>query len=83
MLKVVLKVVNEIESMLGFKIRKVIAIIPSYFAEFNMIKGEISITNEDKIITSTDVINVFQVAMKNHIDYTKENGLQYFQSILL
>ena len=63
---------NEIESMLGFKIRKVIAIIPSYFAEFNMIKGEISITNEDKIITSTDVINVFQVAMKNHIDYTKE-----------
>ncbi len=63
---------NEIESMLGFKIKKVIAIIPSYFAEFSMIKGEINITREDNIINGDDVINVLQSAMKNQFDYTKE-----------
>ena len=38
---------EQIESMLGFKIKKVIAIIPSYFAEFTMIKGEIDIKSEE------------------------------------
>ena len=37
---------EQVESMLGFKIKKVIAIIPSYFAEFTMIKGEIDIKGE-------------------------------------
>ena len=62
----------EIETMLGFKIRKVIAIIPSYFSEFNIIKGEIPITNEEKIVTGDDVVKVLQVAMKGQFDITKE-----------
>lgn len=66
------KAFTEVETMLGFKIKKVIAIIPSYFAEFNMIKGEIEITNEDKIVTGDDVIKVLQVAMKGNLDITKE-----------
>ncbi len=66
------KAFNEVETMLGFKIKKVIAIIPSYFAEFNIIKGEIPITNEEKIVTGDDVVKVLQVAMKEHIDVTKE-----------
>ncbi len=63
---------NEIEAMLGFKLNKVIAIIPSYFSEFNIIKGEISITNEDRIVTGEDVIKVLQAAMKGQYDVTKE-----------
>ena len=63
---------TEVEAMLGFKIKKVIAIIPSYFAEFNLIKGEITIHNENHIITGNDVVNVFQSAMKESILPTKE-----------
>ena len=61
---------DQIESMLGFKIKKVIAIIPSYFAEFAMIKGEIDVKNPT--ITGEDIIKVLQVSMKNHVDSTKE-----------
>ena len=61
---------EQIELMLGFKIKKVIAIIPSYFAEFTMIKGEISVQNEK--ITGENVVSVLQTAMKNHVDANKE-----------
>ena len=61
---------EQVESMLGFKIKKVIAIIPSYFAEFAMIKGEIDVKNPT--ITGEDIIKVLQVSMKNHVDSTKE-----------
>ena len=66
------KAFAEVETMLGFKIKKVIAIIPSYFAEFNIIKGEIPITNEERIVTGDDVVKVLQVAMKGALDITKE-----------
>ena len=60
---------DQIESMLGFKIKKVIAIIPSYFAEFNMIKGQIDIKD---IVTSEDIIKVLHSSMENYVDATKE-----------
>ena len=63
---------NEIEAMLGFKIKQVIAIIPSYYAEFNIIKGETTVTNEEKIVKADDIVNVLQAAMKSHFDITKE-----------
>ena len=66
------KAFSEVETMLGFKIKKVIAIIPSYFSEFNIIKGEIPITNEERIVSGDDVVKVFQSAMKGHLDITKE-----------
>ncbi|MEG2322556.1 MAG: cell division FtsA domain-containing protein [Bacilli bacterium] len=61
---------KEIGAMLGFEIKKVIAIIPSYFADFVMIKGSLKIENDN--INGNDVINVLQVAMKNAINVTKE-----------
>ncbi len=66
------KAFAEVETMLGFKIKKVIAIIPSYFSEFNIIKGEIPITSEERIVTGDDVVKVFQSAMKGQLDITKE-----------
>lgn len=59
---------DELETMLGFKIKKVIAIIPSYFAEFNMIKGEIKV---NEIVKGNDIIKVLQTAMKEN-NPTKE-----------
>ncbi len=59
---------DELETMLGFKIKKVIAIIPSYFSEFNMIKGEVVIND---VVRGSDIIKVLQTAMKEN-DPTKE-----------
>lgn len=61
------KAFNEVESMLGIKIRKVIATVPSYFAEFTKISGTIEIANEDGVVKSDDIVNLFQKAMSEKI----------------
>lgn len=66
------KAFNEVESMLGIKIKKVIASVPSYFAEFTKISGEVKITDEDGIVSSDDVVNLFQVAMKDRLKQHQE-----------
>lgn len=58
--------------MLGIKITKVIASIPSYFADFSMIKGSIKITSDDHVITGDDVIEVLKEAMKTKMSANKE-----------
>lgn len=57
---------SEIEEMLGIKIRKVIASIPSFNAEYNIIKGSLNIKSEDSVVTNDDVINVLEVAVKSN-----------------
>jgi len=61
---------SKAEAMLGFKITKTIAIVPSYYSDFKMIKGEMNITSEK--ITGNDVINVLQHSMKGEQLETKE-----------
>ena len=39
---------SEVEEMLGIKIKKVIASIPGYFAEYLMIKGKIDLSEDIK-----------------------------------
>lgn len=63
---------NDIESMLGIKIKKVVVSVPSYFAEFMVVKGSIDITSEDAIITGDDVIRVLQEAMNQKLLPGKE-----------
>jgi len=63
------KAFDEVEVMLGFRINRVVAIIPSYFADFIMINGEIDINDK---ITGTDVIKVLQTSMKDFIVPNKE-----------
>ena len=62
------KCFDQVESMLGFKIKKVIAIIPSYFSEFSMIKGE---TLVEERVTSEDIVSVLQKGMVK-LDNSKE-----------
>src|SRR5574344_1714560 len=57
--------IDEVENKLGIKIHDVIVSIPSYFAEFSLIKGEVDIMNPEGIISSEDVINVLQQGMTN------------------
>lgn len=66
------KAISEVENMLGIKIKKVITTIPSYFAEFTKIYGEIKINNENKIVTGDDVVKVLGQAVKGKISSTKE-----------
>ena len=47
---------NDIESMLGLKIKKAIASIPSFNAEYSIIKGDIKINNEESTVTHEDVL---------------------------
>ncbi|MDD3341166.1 MAG: cell division protein FtsA [Bacilli bacterium] len=57
------KVFDEIESMLGIRIRKVVVTIPSYQADFTVVKGSLDIENEKGIITGEDVKNVLNKAI--------------------
>jgi cell division protein FtsA len=66
------KAISEVENMLGIKIKKVITTIPSYFAEFIKIDGEIKINNENKIVTGDDVVKVLGQAVRGKISSTKE-----------
>lgn len=63
---------DEVEAILGVKIKKVIASVPSYFAEFTYVKGEVSIDSEDRVITGDHIVNVLQNAAKSKITPAKE-----------
>ncbi len=57
--------IQQIEEMIGIKIKKVIASVPSFNAEYSVIKGNIKIQNDDKIVTSDDVIKVLEIAARS------------------
>jgi len=61
--------ISEVEEMLGFKIKKVLVNIPSYFADFSKIEGEIRI--DDDIINGTHISKVLETALKNS-SFSKE-----------
>lgn len=63
---------NEIEDMLGIHIKQVIATVPSYFAEFTMIKGETKVVGEDSVITGEDVVNVLENAIQSKLNPNRE-----------
>src|SRR5574344_1293895 len=62
---------SEAEQMLGIKIQKVIVNIPSYRAEFTLIKGAIDIKKETNggkgKITGNDILKSMQVAIQGKI----------------
>lgn len=56
--------IREVEDMLGIKIRKIITSVPSFNAEYTIIKGSTNINSS--IVNSTDVMNVLEEAVKNN-----------------
>ena len=63
---------NEINKSLGIKVDKVIASVPINNAQYTLTTGYTTITSEDKIIRSDDVLNSLQASIYNKIDDSME-----------
>ena len=63
---------SEVEEMLGIKIRKVITSVPSFNAEYAIIKGNVKVSNESGVVTSDDIINSLEVAAKSNTYNSRE-----------
>ncbi len=63
---------QKCENMLGLKIQKVIATVPSDGIEFLMNEGMSTITNESHIIERIDIIRAMQASTYNKIEEDKE-----------
>lgn len=63
------KTISELENDLGIRINKVLVNVPSYFSDFNVVRGKISITGE---VDGNDVISVLQNATKGCIENGRE-----------
>ena len=62
----------EVEDMLGIRIKRVITSVPSFNAEYSIIKGSTKIDSEDKIVRSEDIIKSLEVAAKTVSYATRE-----------
>ena len=65
------KAIGEVEEMLGVGIKKVLVNIPSYFAEFVKVEGEIRVDSEDSIINGNHISKVLESALKD-TNFSKE-----------
>ncbi len=54
--------ISSVEEMVGIKIKKVIASVPSYFAEYNVVKSEIEIPEEVGYVTGEHISELIQRA---------------------
>ena len=58
---------DKAEHIIGLKVTKVIVNVPAFSTDCFISEGEIKITNEDKVITSTDINNCMNVATKDAV----------------
>lgn len=66
------EVFSRCEEMLNIKIDKVILLIPSYYAEFSIVEGEIKIENEDGLVSSKDLVKLLTTCVNNKVPSNKE-----------
>lgn len=52
---------NEVEQILGIKINKVVASVPSYLAEYLFLKNEITLEEKEEGITKDDILSVLKI----------------------
>jgi len=63
---------TETEQMLGIKIKRVIASVPSYNAEYTLVTGENNIENSENIVMSSNVLDALENSIKTSIISDKE-----------
>ena len=63
---------DEINKSLGVKIDKAITSVPIENARFTVTEGYSTITSEDKIVTSEDILNTLQASIYNKIEEKEE-----------
>lgn len=56
---------NEIDEMLGVKVRKMIANVPIQNAEYKLIKGSVEVKGD--LITADDMLNSYKVGIKENL----------------
>jgi len=62
------KVLKKAEDLLGLKIKKVVASVPEYKLKFTRGEGVNTITNEDGIVTKSDISRILQTNVYNKIE---------------
>lgn len=60
--------IESVENMIGIKITKVLATIPSYFAQFEVVKSQIQINGENNCVSYDDIQNVIDESIKDKLE---------------
>ena len=63
--------ISLVEDKLAININKVIATVPAYYSNFDIVSGEIELT-EDFRVTGSDIVRVLQNAVKDKIKKDRE-----------
>lgn len=66
------KALGEVEGMLGVKVDKLVASIPSYFTNFTLVTGYSTITNEEKEVRGDDIVRTLQASVYNKLEPGRE-----------
>ena len=66
----IIKALKETEAMLGVRIKKVIATVPSHFILYKIIKGECKVAGD--LITGNDMINSYKDGIKKNLTQNEE-----------
>lgn len=64
--------ISNIESKLNITIDKVIASVPSYYAEFEIVNGSVDINLDDNKVRGSDIVNVLKYAAKSKLKPDRE-----------
>lgn len=67
-----LKAKQDVEGMLGISIDQAVVTIPIDDISFDIVEGNTTTANENKIIASDDICNVFQDAILGRVEENKE-----------
>ena len=67
-----LKAKQDVEEMLGISIDQAVVTVPIDDISFNIVEGNTTTANENKIIASDDICNVFQDAILGRVEENKE-----------
>ena len=64
------KAFDDVQDMLGIQIKKVIASVPNYFAEYTLINGQTAIA--DNIVTNKDIVAAYKDGIRKNISVNME-----------
>lgn len=67
-----LKAKHDVEEMLGISIDQAVVTVPIDDISFDIVEGNTTTANENKIIASDDICNVFQDAILGRVEENKE-----------
>lgn len=66
------KAKKEVEDMLGITIDQAVVTVPSVDKDFDIVEGKVNVEDENKMVSATDINNVFQDAVLGKVNETKE-----------